>query len=297
MKIIKIGYFADGPWSHQALKKILADLNLKIKFICGRHDKSDPILKELAESHNIVFFTHPKVNSDEFLNKIKNYDCNLYVSMSFNQIFRRRIIEIPDLGFINCHAGKLPFYRGRNVLNWALINDEKEFGITVHFIDETIDTGDIIEQKMFPITDEDNYQSLLNTAYKGCAELLYESIKKIENNKVTRKNQTEIHPLGFYCSARVEGDEKINWNQSSREIFNFIRAICRPGPEARTFFQGNEIKINKARLVPEAPIFKGIPGAILGVNLDGFTVKTQDSYLNVVDWSGVDQVKVGYRLK
>ena len=73
--------------------------------------------------------------------------------MSFNQIFRKDIINLTPIGIINCHAGKLPFYRGRNILNWVLINDEKEFGITVHFVDEGIDTGDIILQKTFPITD------------------------------------------------------------------------------------------------------------------------------------------------
>jgi methionyl-tRNA formyltransferase len=64
--------------------------------------------------------------------------------MSFNQIFKSEIINLPRLKTINCHAGKLPFYRSRNILNWVLINDEKEFGITVHYVDEGIDTGDII---------------------------------------------------------------------------------------------------------------------------------------------------------
>ena len=71
---------------------------------------------------------------------------------------------MPKYGAINCHAGKLPDYRGRNILNWALINDEKEFGITVHFIDEGIDTGDIILQESFEIKDSDNYKSLLDLA-------------------------------------------------------------------------------------------------------------------------------------
>ena len=68
---------------------------------------------------------------------------------------------MPALGTINCHAGKLPFYRGRNVLNWAIINGESEFGITVHFIDDGIDTGDIIKQKTYPISLNDDYKSIL----------------------------------------------------------------------------------------------------------------------------------------
>ncbi|MEA1052839.1 formyltransferase family protein [Lamprobacter modestohalophilus] len=84
------------------------------------------------------------------------------------QIFKKSTIERLDLGAINCHAGKLPFYRGRNILNWALINDEEEFGITVHSVDTGVDTGDIIRQQCFPITDADDYSTLLERAYWLC---------------------------------------------------------------------------------------------------------------------------------
>jgi methionyl-tRNA formyltransferase len=97
--------------------------------------------------------------------------------MSFNQIFREEIMNMPPLKTINCHAGQLPFYRGRNILNWALINDEKCFGITVHYVDSGIDTGDIILQRTYPINDADNYKSLLEVAYTECANILYDAIK------------------------------------------------------------------------------------------------------------------------
>ncbi|MDR1522244.1 MAG: hypothetical protein LBS28_05280 [Streptococcaceae bacterium] len=84
------------------------------------------------------------MNSKEVINLLKKYNADLFISMSFNQIFKSEIINLPRLKTINCHAGKLPFYRSRNILNWVLINDEKEFGITVHYVDEGIDTGDII---------------------------------------------------------------------------------------------------------------------------------------------------------
>ncbi len=297
MTQIKIGYFADGPWSHQAMEKLLLDANVSIKFICARHDRPDMTLKEQADRYGIDFITHPKINSDEFYQKIREYGCNMFVSMSFNQIFRKRLIEHPKLKTINCHAGKLPFYRGRNILNWALINDEKELGITVHYVDTGIDTGDILAQRLLPITDEDNYATLLERAYAGCAELLCETVKQLGAGKVARKSQAAIHPLGFYCTARVEGDERLNWNQPSRDIFNFVRAICCPGPEARTFCREDEIRINRVKLLPEAPAFKGIPGAVLGVENDALFVKTADSYVKVVEWSGIDRIRIGDRLK
>ena len=107
--------------------------------------------------------------------------------MSFNQIFKNNLINLPPLKIINCHAGKLPFYRGRNVLNWVLINDENEFGITVHFIDEGIDTGDIILQKTFKIDDTDDYQTLLSRAYKECGSILYDSILQRHHRACDRR--------------------------------------------------------------------------------------------------------------
>jgi len=172
-----------------------------IEFICVRYDTKDETLKNYCEKYNIDYLKHKNINSKEFLEKIRQYNCDLFVSMSFNQIFKKEIINIPRLKAINCHAGKLPFYRGRNVLNWVLINDEKEFGITVHYIDEGIDTGDIIMQRVYPIIDEDDYNTLLEKAYKECANILYDGIKLIQNTQeVTPIKQTTIHSMGFYCS-------------------------------------------------------------------------------------------------
>ena len=297
MKKLKIGYFADGPWSHQALAKLLLDETLQVCFICARNDAPDPILKAKAAESDLSFITHPNINSEKFKDWIISYQCDLFVSMSFNQIFRNELINLPLHKTINCHAGKLPFYRGRNILNWALINDEKEFGITVHYVDDGIDTGDIILQRCYPITDKDNYATLLDCAYEGCAVNLYDAIKKIQSNNVTAISQKTIHPLGLYCSGRREGDERLDWNQKSRDVFNFIRAICRPGPEARTFLDDKEIKVNSVQYLPDAPNFKGIVGAVVGVDADGFFVKTLDSYIKVTEWCGCARLRIGDRLK
>ncbi|MCE5181753.1 MAG: formyltransferase family protein [Anaerolineaceae bacterium] len=297
MAKLKIGYFADGPWSHQALANLLSDETLQVAFICARDDTPDLILKAKAAESGLDFITHPKINSEEFLGWMSGYECDLFVSMSFNQIFRNELINLPRLKAINCHAGKLPFYRGRNILNWALINDEKEFGITVHYVDEGIDTGDIIVQKCYPITDKDDYATLLECAYEGCATNLYDAIKAIQKNDVMPIAQKTIHPMGLYCSARIEGDERLEWNQQSRDIFNFVRALCRPGPEARTFLCHKEIKINRVQYLPDAPNYKGIPGAVVGVESEAFFVKTADSYIRVTEWDGYARPRIGDRLK
>lgn len=297
MKRLSIGYFADGPWSHEALFKLLSDDLIEVKFICARHETPDQTLMSIALQNEIDFFTHPKINSVFFIDKVAQYSCDLFVSMSFNQIFKNDLINLPPFKAINCHAGKLPFYRGRNVLNWVLINDEAEFGITVHYIDEGIDTGDIILQKVFQINDSDDYSTLLLTSYRECGSILFEAIKQIQSGKVKTIKQANVNPIGSYCTARIVGDEKLEWNQKSRSVFNFVRAICRPGPQARTTLYGKDVEINRVELLAEAVNYTGIPGSVVGVENGAFLVKTFDNVVRVKEWSGCELPKIGDRFQ
>jgi methionyl-tRNA formyltransferase len=215
--------------------------------------------------------------------------------MSFDQIMKPSLFSIPKFGSINCHAGKLPFYRGRNVLNWVLINDEKEFGITVHFIDEGIDTGDIILQKVYPISDRDTYQTLLDKSFKECGIILHQAITNIQQGTFSRINQKDLHPVGSYCIQRLPGDEIIDWNQTTRSIFCFVRALSHPGPSATTFFKNSSVKIHRTEQVDSAQDYLGIPGSIVAVSAENFTVKTSDNLIRVTDWSGMSNPQVGWR--
>lgn len=296
MKKLKIGYFGDGPWSHGALNKLLQDDTIQIAFVCARYNAPDPVLKAKSKENGLDFIIHGNINSDEFVGRMIKYNCDLFVSMSFNQIFKSALINLPPLRIINCHAGKLPSYRGRNILNWVLINDEKEFGITVHYVNEGIDTGDIILQQCYPITDEDDYSTLLKCAHEECATNLVKAVKQIQSGKVKAIAQKEIQQPGFYCVARKEGDEHLNWSQKSRDVFNFVRAICHPGPEARTCLGEIEIKINKVQYLPDATTYKGVVGSVVRVESDAFYVKTADSFVKVCDWSGYAVPRIGDRL-
>jgi methionyl-tRNA formyltransferase len=294
---INIGYFADGPWSHKAFNKLISDIEISIKFVCVRYDSQDKTLKSYCKKYGIDYIRNKNVNSIEFLDKISKYNCDLLISMSFDQIFKKDIINLAKYKIINCHAGKLPFYRGRNILNWALINDELEFGITVHYVDEGIDTGDIILQDIHHIDDTDDYSTLLNRSYSACASILYRATCLFKNGHVKGVKQNDINPIGFYCSKRKEGDENIDWNDSSRNIFNFIRAICSPGPVSRGFLNGIEIKINRAEMIKESLEYKCIEGAILDKESNGFTVKTKDSVIRITEYNPDLNIKIGDRFE
>ena len=290
---LNIGYFADGPWSHETFKKLINDKEVHISFICARHESTDQTLRDFSVKNNIDYFAHENVNSDEFISIIKKYNCDLFVSMSFNQIFKSKIINLTKYKIINCHAGKLPFYRGRNVLNWVLINDEKEFGITVHYVDKGIDTGNIILQKSFQITDQDNYKTLLNKAYIECANILYDAILMFKKGDVKSYKQDEINSEGFYCKGRKKGDEILNWNQTSREIFSFVRAICKPGPCARSYLNKKEMKINKVEFLDNAQHHNHDIGTIINKDSTNFIVNTKDSLIKVTEFEFDGSIEIG----
>lgn len=295
VKPMKIGYFADGPWAHGTFHLLINNPNYLLEFICIRYKTQDPVLINLAKEHGVTLYCVQNINDDSFHKCMLMHQCHIFVSMSFDQIFKEKLYSIPRFGTINCHAGMLPYYRGRNILNWALINGEKNFGITVHYIDSGIDTGDIILQESFPISVTDDYQSLLETAYRNCPRILDKAIEQIYEGKAKRIAQKSIALNGTIYPQRVLGDEIIDWSQSSEEIFNFIRALTTPGPLAETHIDNCKVKIIKSILLESAPSYKAIPGAILSREDGGFLVKTGDSYLKIVEWESSVKIRAGER--
>ena len=280
---MKIGYFGDGPWAHLALERIVADPRFAVAFIVPRFDTRDPVLARQAGELGVDFVLLEDVNAPESVERLRGYGADLFVSMSYNQIFRRPVIAAAPRGVINCHAGALPFYRGRNILNWALINDAKSFGVTVHDVNEGIDTGDILVQRQLPISDADDYGSLLSRAVVACAEALVEALDRIARGDVVRTPQSSIHPVGTYFGRRLPGDEWIDWSWSSRRIFNFVRALAAPGPGARSLHGEETIEVFAAAEIERAVDYLATPGEVVGRTAHGAVVKTGDSTLLLTD--------------
>ena len=288
---LKIGYFADGIWGQNALKKIYEDKNFEICFVVLRFETPDKRLAKLAKAYKIPIFQSHNVNSSEFISQIQAYECDLLVSMSFNQIFKAQLLSRYTI--INCHAGKLPFYRGRNILNWALINDEKDFGISVHFVDKGIDTGDIILQKCYKISDDDDYTTLLNLAFVECASLLHQALELYFKGKIKAIKQESIDKIGSYYPQRKAGDEIIDFSKSTREIFNFIRALNAPDLGALAYIDKTPIYLYQSQIV-KTRFDKNLPnGYILGVSDTNFLLKFKDGVLKITKYAFQGKLKQG----
>jgi methionyl-tRNA formyltransferase len=284
---MKIGFFGDGPWAERALLPLAQDPRYNIVFVAARALKPDQKLIDLAKSQGIPVVCPAAINSDESLAMIGRFGAELHVSMSYDQILRERILSLPPRGTLNCHAGALPFYRGRNPLTWAIINGEAEFGVTVHWVDLGIDTGDIVLQIKTPIKPDDTYATLLASAEQLCASALVRAISDVYEKKDQRIVQATIDPVGMYCCRRREGDEEIDWTSGTSAIERCIRALVPPGPGARTTWKDAPYAILAAELVAYARPYIGVAGEVIGRDDGGILVKSGDTLIRLTRWAPV----------
>ena len=241
----KIAIFGDGKWCHLLLKRALSDKTLKIVFVCGRYKLDNELLK-ISKKNKIIFLRPKKVNSNNFYNIISKINTDMCISMSYDQIFKKKVLNLYKDKIFNCHAGLLPFYRGRNVLNWVLINGEKYYGVSFHAVDKKIDTGDILLQKKIKIEKKWQYKDILKSAFINCSSTCYEGIKLIQKGKFKLIKQSSISKKSSYFKKRVKGDEILDIRLNSKKIINFVKALSYPGPFARVKYKKSKILLHSA---------------------------------------------------
>jgi len=296
---LRILFFGDGRWAADSFLRLRSAHHTIVGVVIRQHP-SDQSLCEEAQKAQIRVLQPADVNSQEFLADVSALAPDLNLSFSYNQILKPPILRTARLGFINFHAGKLPLYRGRNVINWAIINGEKEIGLTGHFVDAGIDTGDIILQKVLPITWTDTYGDVLNKVVAAFPDLVLETVNAIADRSARPQVQRDLP--GTYAPGREEGDEWLDWSDSSLNLYNKIRGITRPGPGARTMLEEETVTIWRAAYDPAWPKYIATPGAIVGRSAQGVMVKTGDSTILVQEVqmaSGTPKVptwRIGTRL-
>lgn len=272
MKILLLG---DGLWAARSLHRLHQDGH-QIVGAVGRVNTADETLTIAADELGVTIVRPENCNSPEFIEWVDALSPDLGLSIAYDQIIGQSLRDTPLKGVINFHGGKLPYYRGRNIVNWAIINDEKEIGLTSHYVDEGIDTGDIIMQQTLPIAWTDTYGDVLDKVIAALPEMASQTVRLIDEGQA--KPTPQAHLVGTYYGGRQDGDEWIDWNDTSRNIYNKIRAITHPGPAARTTLNDKVILIWRASYDPSWPKYTAIPGQVVGRSDDqGIVVKTGDS--------------------
>ncbi|MFS0637428.1 methionyl-tRNA formyltransferase [Mesobacillus foraminis] len=230
-----------------------------------------PPVKVEAVKQGIPVFQPEKIRQKEELDKILALNPDLVVTAAFGQILPKELLEAPRLGCINVHASLLPELRGGAPIHYAIINGKDKTGITIMYMAEKLDAGDILTQVEIPITETDNVGTLHEKLSTAGARLLSETVPKLLNGEITPVKQNDEEATFAWNIKREQ--EKIDWTKPGIDIYNHIRGM-NPWPVAYSTLEGSVVKIWNSSKVGQTET--GKPGEILSIEEDGFIVASGD---------------------
>src|SRR5690606_23122965 len=210
----------------------------------GRGKKLLPTpVKEKALELGLEVYQPDSVNEKDTINRLIEINPDVIVVVAFGQILKKDLLNIPKYGCLNIHASILPKYRGAAPINWAIINGEKETGITIMEMDEGLDTGDILKVERIPIEKDDDSISIHDKLSHLGAKLIVRVLEEMRMGKIEKTPQN--HELSSYAPMLSKETGRIDWNNNGNNIINLIKGL-KPWPSAYFIYNGDSIKIHKA---------------------------------------------------
>lgn len=266
---MKILVAASGELGFTTITDLFSDLQIKGILT----DSGSTKIINWAKENNIpVIVGNPR--SKSYFSMVEAMgEIDILLSINYLYIINLDLIQYPKIIALNIHGSKLPKYRGRAPHIWAIINGENEIGITLHRIDEGCDTGEILIQRIIPLTTVITGGEVLEIFSKQYPEIIREACRIIAQGKIVLKEQD--HTQATYFEKRTPDDGEIDWRWDRKRIYNWVRALTAPYPGAFTFYEGKKVKIWNVRIGPK---MKGQAGHI---------VRSDENYLSVHAGDGI----------
>ncbi len=264
------------------LEKLIENKNINIPLVItqpdrksgrGRKINKSPV-KITAEKNNKEVYQPENINDPDSIEKIKAIEADYIVVVAYGQILNKKILEHPKKGCINLHGSILPKYRGAAPINCAIIDGEKESGVTTMLMEEGLDTGDILKIKKICINSDMNAGELHDILKELGGELLIETIEEMESQKLLPEKQNDSR--SSYAPMLTKKTGLIDWSKTAEKIHNKIRGLY-PWPGAYTYYEGDKLKIIKSDYVDENKSSR--KGKIVNVSEDGIEVQTGEGIL------------------
>lgn len=286
---MKIVFFGNHLYGHHALAAMIDGGFAPALAVANTPRPGErpwyPSVAELAALHGIPVVRADKVAGDRALaERITALAPDLFVVASFRNIIDADLLAVPARGAVNLHMAPLPRYRGAHPENWAIINGETEMGFTVHYLDESIDSGDVIVQDSVPILPEDDILSLTFKLAEAGPAMLVRALGDIAAGTVRRTPQDPAE--ASYFPPRKPEDGAVDWRRPGREILDLVRALVRPYPGASTELDGRRLTIWKARpadLPPTEPA--PAPGTVIADRGASIVVAAGDGAIEITEFS------------
>ena len=233
-------------------------------------------VKEEAMKHEITVYQPQKVRNPEFVEVLKNLAPDMIVVAAFGQIIPKEILDMPKYGCINIHASLLPKYRGAAPIQQAVIDGEKESGVTIMKMGMGLDTGDMISQAVVTLSEDETGGSLFDRLAETGASLLIQTIPSIENGTATYTKQPEESPTP-YAAMITKKMGLLDFSRNAEVLERLVRGM-NPWPSAYTYLNNKTLKVWKA-VVEDAESGKVAPGTIVGVDKKGIHVACGEKIL------------------
>jgi methionyl-tRNA formyltransferase len=294
MRILYIGL---NDFSYHCLQAVIAGGGKVVAILTKKSSDFNADFRDLsplARKYNIPIYCIKDINSDKSFNIVRKCNPDVIFCFGWSQIIKDRILELPCLGVIGVHPAKLPYNRGRHPLIWALALGLNNSALTFFRMDDGSDTGDIISQRPFKITYEDNAATLYEKIKSLASRQIREFMPKLE--KGTIKYIKQNIKLGNWWRRRDEQDGAIDWRMSSWAIYNLVRALTCPYVGAHCYYEGNPIKIWQVR---EIGLRKANvePGKVISRKGNRVVVKTYDSAVEILKHDFSNLPKAGEYLR
>jgi methionyl-tRNA formyltransferase len=248
----------------------------------GRGHKLTPSpVKETAMNLGYSVIQPSSVRTAEFSNCIEKYAPDFIVVVAFGHIIPKNILTIPEIATINIHASLLPKYRGPAPIQWAIINEEKETGVTTMLMDEGLDTGDILLCSKLEITPDDTSDTLHDRLADLGADLLIQTLNAFETGEINPISQD--HSQATYAPMLKKNDGRMNWERPANALEAFIRGMT-PWPGAFTFHEKKRLKIFKAKTIVMDT--EASPGTVIKGFPDELWISTGKGVLSIMELQG-----------
>jgi methionyl-tRNA formyltransferase len=240
-----------------------------------------PPIKEAAQRFGIPVFQPEKASDRTFCKTIQDLGPDLLVVVAFGQVLKKVLLDIPRWGALNIHASLLPRYRGAAPIQWAVMNDESETGLTAMRMDEGLDTGPILFQEAVPIGPDETAGELYDRLSRLSGDVLVTTMKGLITHRLIETDQDNA--LATYARKIDRAMSRVTWGRSARSISALIRGLD-PWPGATTLAGGKEIKLFSAKVEkrdgPDVP-GKHISGRVAGRCADGLLVETGEGTVRI----------------
>jgi len=246
----------------------------------GKKVKFTPV-KKIAKKHDLDIMQPKNINGKKTLMKLKELDLDLIIVVAYGQILSKELLELPKYGCINLHASLLPEYRGSSPIQQAILDGKEKTGVTTMFMNQGLDTGDIINQRNVVIKDTDNAGNLHDKLAKTGAKLLEKTILDFINNPDNIKRIKQDDNKSSYTGQLSKNDGLIDWSKNAKYIKNFIKAM-NPWPGSFTYLDSKLLKVYDIDETKEKSDKQ--PGTIIKANpKDGFLVQTGDYVIKLME--------------